>query len=92
MFEFVSSFLKLFVAMVHLCACLRCCVALGIVWHWVLHGTGYCIAQGISGHRYELEDLHVVDVLPQMVALSETYLQVYQQQDMPPLDLTKLRR
>lgn len=37
--------------------------------------------------RYELEDLHVVDVLPQMVALSETYVQVYQQQHMPPVNL-----
>lgn len=27
---------------------------------------------------YEVQDLHVVDILPQMVALSEAYLQVYQ--------------
>lgn len=26
---------------------------------------------------YEVQDLRVSDVLPQMVALSETYLQVY---------------
>lgn len=28
---------------------------------------------------YELQDLHVIDVLPQMVALSETYIQIYKQ-------------
>jgi U4/U6.U5 tri-snRNP-associated protein 2 len=27
---------------------------------------------------YEVQDLRVSDVLPQMVALSETYLQVYE--------------
>lgn len=27
---------------------------------------------------YEVQDLSVVEVLPQMVALSETYLQVYE--------------
>ncbi len=27
---------------------------------------------------YEVQDLRVTDVLPQMVALSETYLQVYE--------------
>ena len=27
---------------------------------------------------YEVQDLRVTDVLPQMVALSETYIQVYE--------------
>jgi hypothetical protein len=30
--------------------------------------------------RYELQDLHVTEILPQMVALSEAYLQIYEQQ------------
>jgi U4/U6.U5 tri-snRNP-associated protein 2 len=29
---------------------------------------------------YEMQDLHVSDTLPQMVALSETYMQIYEQQ------------
>ena len=27
---------------------------------------------------YEVQDLRVIDILPQMVALSETYMQVYE--------------
>lgn len=27
---------------------------------------------------YELQDLHVVDVLPQMITLSESYIQIYE--------------
>ena len=30
--------------------------------------------------RYEMQDLHVTETLPQMVALSETYMQIYEQQ------------
>ncbi|CAI9109179.1 OLC1v1008953C1 [Oldenlandia corymbosa var. corymbosa] len=30
--------------------------------------------------RYEMQDLHVSETLPQMVALSETYMQIYEQQ------------
>lgn len=30
--------------------------------------------------RYEMQDLHVADTLPQMVALSEAYMQIYEQQ------------
>jgi len=30
--------------------------------------------------RYEVQDLHVSETLPQMVALSEAYMQVYEQQ------------
>ena len=30
--------------------------------------------------RYEMQDLHVNETLPQMVALSETYMQIYEQQ------------
>ncbi|KAI5327188.1 hypothetical protein L3X38_026584 [Prunus dulcis] len=29
---------------------------------------------------YEMQDLHVSETLPQMVALSETYMQIYEQQ------------
>ncbi|KAK1352205.1 U4/U6.U5 tri-snRNP-associated protein 2-like [Heracleum sosnowskyi] len=31
--------------------------------------------------RYEMQDLHVSETLPQMVALSETYVQIYEQQE-----------
>lgn len=32
---------------------------------------------------YEMQDLHVVETLPQMVALSEAYMQIYEQQTEP---------
>ena len=32
----------------------------------------------VEGQWYEVQDLRVTEVLPQMVALSETYLQVYE--------------
>ncbi|ELU09579.1 hypothetical protein CAPTEDRAFT_165273 [Capitella teleta] len=31
-----------------------------------------------SGKWYELQDLHVVDILPQMITLTESYVQIYQ--------------
>lgn len=34
---------------------------------------------------YEVQDLRVVDILPQMVALSESYLQVYELKAAPPV-------
>jgi hypothetical protein len=48
-----------------------------------------CLAEShwfhfVSFFRYELQDLHVTEILPQMVALSEAYLQIYEQQS-PPL-------
>ena len=33
----------------------------------------------VEDQWYEVENLRVVDILPQVVALSETYLQVYEQ-------------
>ena len=36
---------------------------------WLLQG---------SGKWYELQDLHVADILPQMITLSESYIQVHQ--------------
>ena len=30
-------------------------------------------------YRYEMQDLHVTETLPQMVALSEAYMQIYEQ-------------
>jgi hypothetical protein len=30
--------------------------------------------------RYEMQDLHVSETLPHLVALSETYMQIYEQQ------------
>jgi len=34
-----------------------------------------CDLQG-SGKWFELQDLHTVDILPQMITLSESYIQV----------------
>ncbi len=36
------------------------------------------IHRASEGAWYEVQDLNVVDILPQMVALSETYIQVYE--------------
>jgi U4/U6.U5 tri-snRNP-associated protein 2 len=30
--------------------------------------------------RYEVQDLHIQEVLPQMVAISEAYIQVFKRQ------------
>ncbi|CAF1356010.1 unnamed protein product [Adineta steineri] len=38
-----------------------------------------------SGTWYELQDLHVVDVLPQMITLSESYLQIWERRDVNEL-------
>lgn len=35
----------------------------------------------VEDQWYEVENLRVVDILPQVVALSETYMQVYEQQN-----------
>jgi hypothetical protein len=32
------------------------------------------------GYRYEVQDLHIQEVLPQMVAISEAYIQVFKRQ------------
>jgi len=37
-----------------------------------------------SNEWYEIDDLRVSRVLPQLVALSESYIQVYQRQDIKP--------
>ncbi|KAK2163189.1 hypothetical protein LSH36_84g08049 [Paralvinella palmiformis] len=34
-----------------------------------------------SGKWYELQDLHVADILPQMITLSESYVQIYQRRE-----------
>ncbi|CAF0812132.1 unnamed protein product [Adineta ricciae] len=38
-----------------------------------------------SGIWYELQDLHVIDVLPQMITLSESYLQIWERRDVDQL-------
>lgn len=38
-----------------------------------------------SGTWYELQDLHVIDVLPQMITLSESYLQIWERRDVEDL-------
>lgn len=37
------------------------------------------LKHGIQCCRYEMQDLHVSETLPQMVALSEAYMQIYEQ-------------
>jgi len=37
----------------------------------------HLLRQG-SGKWYELQDLHCIDILPQMLPLSESYVQIYQ--------------
>ncbi len=34
-----------------------------------------------SGLWYELQDLRVIDILPQMITLSEAYIQIWEQRD-----------
>lgn len=31
-----------------------------------------------SGQWYEMQDLHVIDILPQMITLTEAYIQIYE--------------
>eukprot|EP00923_Selenidium_pygospionis_P014095 GHVN01024279.1.p1 GENE.GHVN01024279.1~~GHVN01024279.1.p1 ORF type:complete len:178 (-),score=14.03 GHVN01024279.1:151-684(-) len=42
------------------------------------------ILHGPTNDWYELEDLRVSQILPQQIALSESYIQVYQRQDVKP--------
>lgn len=34
-----------------------------------------------SNQWYEMQDLHVTSILPQMITLTEAYIQIYEQQD-----------
>ena len=34
-----------------------------------------------TGTWYELHDLHIIDVLPQMITLSEAYIQIWEQHE-----------
>lgn len=55
-------------------------------WHATVFLNRVC-AQQMNGRRrgdeqwYEVQDLSVSEILPQMVALSEAYLQVYQMKE-----------
>lgn len=44
-----------------------------VVYNFHLHNLSLFV-------RYEMQDLHVAETLPQMVALSEAYMQIYEQQ------------
>ena len=48
----------------------------GVVWGMV------CCVQG-ANQWYELQDLHVQDLLPQMITLAEAYIQVKWSCDIP---------
>ncbi|RWW47601.1 hypothetical protein BHE74_00046388 [Ensete ventricosum] len=50
--------------------------------HCVPFGIVACMhADHCVPFRYEMQDLHVTETLPQMVALSEAYMQIYEQQE-----------
>lgn len=36
------------------------------------------ILQKSTGKWYEMQDLHVIDILPQMITLTEAYIQIYE--------------
>lgn len=36
-----------------------------------------------TGNWYEMQDLHVTDILPQMITLSEAYIQIWEQVQQP---------
>lgn len=36
------------------------------------------ILQKSTGKWYEMQDLHVTDILPQMITLTEAYIQIYE--------------
>lgn len=38
------------------------------------------ILQKSTGQWYEMQDLHVTNILPQMITLTESYIQIYEQQ------------
>lgn len=40
-----------------------------------------------SGQWYEMQDLHVTNILPQMITLSESYIQIYEQQTEEIVDI-----
>lgn len=44
-----------------------------------------------SGKWYELQDLHVTEILPQMITLSESYVQIWQRTSPPFKDVSKSR-
>ncbi|KAL1482933.1 hypothetical protein MTO96_013346 [Rhipicephalus appendiculatus] len=37
-----------------------------------------------SGKWYELQDLHVTEILPQMITLSEAYIQIWERRKKKP--------
>lgn len=41
----------------------------------------YLSTKNLYMNRYEMQDLHVTETLPQMVALSEAYMQIYEQHE-----------
>ncbi|KAK7111213.1 ubiquitin carboxyl-terminal hydrolase 39-like isoform X2 [Littorina saxatilis] len=52
----------------------------------VKHGGTYrChVLHKATGKWYEMQDLHVADILPQMITLSESYIQIYElREDIP---------
>lgn len=38
------------------------------------------VLQKATGQWYEMQDLHVTNILPQMITLTEAYIQIYEQQ------------
>lgn len=45
-------------------------------------GTYRChVLQKGTNQWYEMQDLHVTSILPQMITLTEAYIQIYEQQE-----------
>lgn len=45
-------------------------------------GTYRChVLQKSTNQWYEMQDLHVTSILPQMITLTEAYIQIYEQQE-----------
>lgn len=58
-------------------------LSLFLAWVFILclQLRGPCKSFSIPYFRYEMQDLHVTETLPQMVALSEAYMQIYEQHE-----------
>lgn len=66
------------------------CLTRVLFSRFYLTGTYRCHAlhRG-SGKWYELQDLHVTEILPQMITLSESYVQIWQRISPPFKDISK---
>lgn len=56
-------------------------------------GTYRChILQKSTNQWYEMQDLHVTSILPQMITLTEAYIQIYEQQEDDDDDVVEVKQ